>query len=111
LPYEPAPPPAENALTQARRLADAGRLDDALAECRGHLAEAGPSAEAYSLLGVIQQARGDGAAAADALRRALYLDPDHREALTHAMLLAAGRGDAGQAEALRERLARTGGEP
>ena len=98
-------------LARARGLADTGRLDDALAECRAHLGRAGPSADAYSLLGVIQQARGDRAAAADALRRALYLDPNHREALTHAMLLAAHGGDAGRAAALRERLTRSGGEP
>ncbi|HKB38540.1 MAG TPA: CheR family methyltransferase [Gemmataceae bacterium] len=106
-----AVPPVENTLARARLLADAGRLDDALAECRSHLGQTGPSADAYSLLGVIQQARGDREAATDAFRRALYLDPNHREALTHAMLLAAQRGDTGRAAALRERLARTGGEP
>jgi chemotaxis protein methyltransferase WspC len=94
-------------LARARTLADAGRLDDALAE----VARAGPSADAFSLLGVIQQARGDRAAAAAAFRKALYLDPGHREALTHAMLLSAEQGDAGRAAVLRERLARTGGEP
>jgi chemotaxis protein methyltransferase WspC len=100
-------------LPRARRLADAGRLDEALAECQSHLRAAGASAEAYSLLGVIQQARGDTGAAAAAFRKALYLAPDHREALTHAMLLAAQRGDVGQAAALRERLKRIdpGGEP
>jgi chemotaxis protein methyltransferase WspC len=95
---------AEPPLTRARSLADAGRLDEALAA----LPQAPPSADGYSLLGVIQQARGDRAAAAAAFRKALYLDPGHREALTHAMLLAAERGDAGQAAALRERLARIG---
>jgi chemotaxis protein methyltransferase WspC len=109
----PAPSPEEGPLARARRLADAGRLDEALAECQSHLRGAAASADAYSLLGVIQQARGDAGAAADAFRRALYLAPDHREALTHAMLLAAQRGDTAQATVLRERLRRTGpgGEP
>src|SRR5262249_42171234 len=107
----PAPAAPEEALARARRLADVGRLDEALAECRSHLGRAGPAADAYSLLGVIQHARGDPGEAADAFRRALYLDPDHREALTHAMLLAAARGDAGRAAELRQRLARAGGEP
>ena len=98
---------AEPPLALARRLADAGRLDDALAALR----QAPPSADAYSLLGVVQQARGDRAAAAEAFRKALYLAPDHAEALTHTMLLAAEGGDADRAAALRERLARTGGEP
>jgi chemotaxis protein methyltransferase WspC len=72
---------------------------------------AGTTADAFSLLGVIQQARGDRAAAVAAFRKALYLDPAHREALTHAMLLADQQGDARRAAVLRERLARTGGEP
>jgi chemotaxis protein methyltransferase WspC len=110
----PAPLPAEEGgLARARRLADAGRLDEALAECQSHLQRAGASADAYCLLGVIQQARGDTGAAAAAFRRVLYLARDHREALTHAMLLAAQRGDGAQASALRERLQRIdqGGEP
>jgi chemotaxis protein methyltransferase WspC len=102
----------EGVLARARRLADAGRLDEALAECQSHLKGAGPSADAYSLLGVLQQARGDVGAAAASFRKALYLAPDHREALTHAMLLSALRGDAVQASVLRERLRRidSGGE-
>jgi chemotaxis protein methyltransferase WspC len=94
-------------LARARTLADAGRLDDALTE----VARAGSTADAFSLLGVIQQARGDRAAAGAAFRKALYLDPAHREALTYAMLLADQLSDAGRAAVLRERLARTGGEP
>ena len=115
VPHSPFPIPhseEEGALARARRLADAGRLDEALAECQAHLRGAA-SADAFSLLGVIQQARGDAGAAAASFRKALYLAPDHREALTHAMLLAAQRGDAAQASALRERLRRVdpGGEP
>jgi chemotaxis protein methyltransferase WspC len=100
-------------LARARRLADGGRLDEALAACQTYVNGTGPSADAYSLLGVIQQARGDRDGAAASFRKALYLDPEHREALTHAMLLSAQRGDAGQAALLRGRLKRTdpGGEP
>jgi chemotaxis protein methyltransferase WspC len=103
--------PPEDLLARARFLADAGQLAEALAACRSYLEQAGPSADACSLLGVIQQARGERDAAADAFRRALYLDPNHREALTHAMLLAAERGDVNWADLLRERLARSGGAP
>jgi chemotaxis protein methyltransferase WspC len=106
----PAPPPADP-LTTARQLADAGRLADALAACQAHLDTAGPSADLFALIGVIRQSLGEIDSAAEAFRKALYLDPDHREALTHVMLLAVARGDAGRAAALRERLARSGGEP
>jgi chemotaxis protein methyltransferase WspC len=98
---------ADHALDRARRLADAGQLDDALSA----VAQAGSTADAFSLLGVIQQARGDRAAASTAFRKALYLDPAHREAITHAMLLADQQGDTARAAVLRERLARIGGEP
>jgi chemotaxis protein methyltransferase WspC len=90
-------------------LADAGRLDEALSACRAHLDDAGPGADAFSLLGVILQARGATAEAGDAFRKALYLAPGHREALTHAMLLAAERGDTSRAALLRSRL-ESGGE-
>ena len=100
------PMEADSSLADARRLADQGRLDDALAVCRTHLEQSGPSANAYSLLGVIHHARGDQADAGEAFRKALYLDPDHREALTHAMLLSSRRGDEARAAALRGRLER-----
>jgi chemotaxis protein methyltransferase WspC len=98
---------ADTPLDRARRLADAGRLEDALTEA----AQASPSADAFSLVGVIQQARGDLAAAVAAFRKALYLNPVHSEALTHAMLIADHQGNADRAAILRERLARSGGEP
>lgn len=99
----------EMSVNRARRLADVNQLDAALAECQ-RLVEAGPCADAFSLLGVIQQARGQSAAAGEAFRKALYLDPGHREALMHSALMAEGRGDTARAQALRERLARGGGD-
>ena len=92
-------------LQNARRLADQGRLDDALFVCR-QLVQIGPSADAFSLLGIIQQSLGASSEANDAFRKALYLDPDHREALTHAMLLSSQLGDETRTAALRERLSR-----
>jgi len=102
----PTMPPPETSLRCARDLADANRLEDALAECQRHLKQHGPSAEAYALLGLVQQARGELDAALEHFRKTLYLDPTHREALTHAMLLAAQRGDTARAVLMRERLAR-----
>ena len=42
----------------------------------------------------------------NAFRKALYLAPDHPDALSHLVVLAERRGDADQAAALRRRLAR-----
>jgi chemotaxis protein methyltransferase WspC len=101
------PAPTEDLLIGARRFADAGQLEEALQACHAHIRASGPSAEAYSLLGMIQQARGDTTATADAFRRSLYLDPDNRDALTYTMLHAARAGETSRAEELRDRLART----
>jgi chemotaxis protein methyltransferase WspC len=105
------PPP--DALTRARQLADAGQLDGALAACQAHLAGAGPSADLFSLQGVIHQARHERAEAAACFRKALYLDPAHAEALTHLIFLCEEDGDLAAAERLRRRLRRTaaGGGP
>ncbi|HEV3444491.1 MAG TPA: CheR family methyltransferase [Gemmataceae bacterium] len=99
----------EDDLARARRLADAGQIDDALSACTAHLDRAGPSASAYSLLGVLRQAHRDEDEARRCFEKALYLDPNHDEALTHLMLLHQQRGDAGRAAILRQRLAQTRG--
>jgi chemotaxis protein methyltransferase WspC len=105
--------PGPDLLARARRQADAGDLDAALASCRAHAAEAGASADLYSLMGVIHQAREEAGAAAGCFRKALYLEPGHREALTHLMLLHQHQGRTDAAALLRLRLERStaGGEP
>jgi chemotaxis protein methyltransferase WspC len=108
-----APPPAADPLAEARRLADGGRLTEALAACRAQLERAGPSAALYALLGAVHQGRREADEAVRCFRSALYLDPDHVEALAHLMLLSQERGDGAAAALLRRRLERVaaGGEP
>ncbi|MFO0805389.1 MAG: CheR family methyltransferase [Gemmataceae bacterium] len=97
-PRSPDPDP----LREGRRLADAGKLDAARAAC-----EAAPNTAArFSLLGVIHLAAGRGDEATDAFRKALYLNPDDPEALTHMAVLCEQRGEADQAACLRRRLAK-----
>ncbi len=100
-------------LARARQLADTGKLDEALAACTAHLAGAGPSADLYSLQGIIHQARQERAEAAECFRKALYLEPAHAEALTHLLFLCEEDGDSAAAARLRRRLRRTtaGGGP
>jgi chemotaxis protein methyltransferase WspC len=109
-PPEPMPTPAPDVAQpdpepDIRRLADAGRLDEARAACERALAAA-PSAGLHSLGGVIHLASGRPDEAAAAFRKALYLDPGHPEALDHMAALAEGRGDRPAAAAFRRRLAR-----
>jgi chemotaxis protein methyltransferase WspC len=104
------PPLSVDLLAQARKQADAGHIDDALTICRTHLRCGGPSPDLLSLMGVLHQARQEKAEAAQCFQPALYLEPAHRESLTHWMLLCQEQGDHRQAERLRRRLARGASE-
>lgn len=101
------PPRSANSdpLAAARELADAGKLDAAIAAYE-HAALTHTSADGFSLLGIIELARGRSEAASRAFRKALYLEPDHPEALSHMILLCEQRGESARADALRRRLAR-----
>nr|WP_236747814.1 tetratricopeptide repeat protein [Achromobacter xylosoxidans] len=81
-------------------------MRDALAQCRAHLERHGASADALYLLGLLQDADGDTRAAQAAYRKALYLDPAHREALLHLAALIAAEGDHEGARRLQARAAR-----
>jgi chemotaxis protein methyltransferase WspC len=87
----PRPTRAEP-LEMARRLADAGKLREAASLCEARLREDGTSAAAYYLLGLVREAGGE-PDAAQYYRKALYLEPNHREALLQMALLAHKQGD------------------
>ncbi|MBS7543468.1 methyltransferase domain-containing protein [Ancylobacter oerskovii] len=104
-----AVPPREAAgdsLGAIERAANEGRLGEARQAVRRHLDAFGPSAAAFYLLGLACDAEGAGEEAVEAYRKALYLAPDHREAMAHLALLLRQRGDAAGAKALGERLRR-----
>jgi chemotaxis protein methyltransferase WspC len=98
----PLPKPRPEPIAEGRRLADLGYLTEAQAVCEA----APPSAKAFSLLGVIHLAAGRIDAATECFRKALYLEPDHAEALEHMILICNQRGEAEQAAGLRRRLQR-----
>lgn len=109
----PVPPPAPtpqrpdgDPLELARQLADLGRLPEAREICETHLRDPARRAGAYFLLGVIRAAEGDGAGAEEALRRALYLEPRHYEAMVHLALLLERNGDSDGARRMRARAER-----
>ncbi|MTV55897.1 tetratricopeptide repeat protein, partial [Pseudoduganella buxea] len=107
----PVPPPVLTALApttdlaQARQLADQGHPVQAAAACRGVLAQQPDNAEAWFLLGLLSEAT-QPEQAEEHLRRCIYLQPDHYDALCHLALLAGQRGDAGAAGTLKARAAR-----
>ena len=104
-----APTPAKpvgSLLQQANVLADAGQRDAACAQYMAHLEVVPDSAQAYFMLGLLNEHANADAAAAAYLRRAIYLDPEHYEALCHLALLTERAGHAREAEVFRQRAAR-----
>ena len=106
-PFSAGPPGEEgDCLHRARKAADRGDLYEALELCQKEIHQHGPSAEAFFLLGVIQDAAGNQAEAFASLRKVVYLEPEHGEALLLLSLLAEKMGDQGTAEAYRQRAKR-----
>jgi chemotaxis protein methyltransferase WspC len=93
-------------LETACRLADAGRLAEAATACEAYLRIQGASAAGYYLLGLVRDAMDDQPKAADLYRKALYLEPDHTEALMHLALLSRKSGDVAAAKRLQLRAQR-----
>jgi len=93
-------------LDTAGEFANSGRLQEAAALCEAWMRENGPSAQAYFILGLIRGTEGDGTAAADCFHKALYLEPDHYEALVHLALLKEQQGDGAAALRLKLRTRR-----
>jgi chemotaxis protein methyltransferase WspC len=103
----PVPEPICIDLSQAQTLADQGRFDDAFDMCRQYLNSHRPSAQAFFLLGLIEDARQHPRDAEAYLRKAIYLEPRHYESLVHLALLLERQGDVAAARLLRQRAERT----
>ena len=101
-----APQPPADLLAEARRLADRGQLREAGEKCHAHLARVPEAAEAYFMLGMINELAGKMDLADDYWRRCIYLQPDHYEALCHLSLLAERNGNHTAAATLKARAAR-----
>ena len=95
-------------LRQARRLADQGRLQEARQLCEGHLRTQGPGAQVFYLLAMISSAMGQGDRKEHYLRQALFLEPEHADALTMLACAAQQSGDLAAAQRYRGRLSRAG---
>ena len=93
-------------LAEARLLADRGQLREAGEKCHAHLARVPEAAEAYFMLGIINELAGKMDLADDYWRRCIYLQPDHYEALCHLALLAERNGNSTAASTLKARAAR-----
>jgi chemotaxis protein methyltransferase WspC len=88
-------------LDEVRQIGDQGRVPEAIEACVDYLRRAPDSADGHFLLGVLHGAVGHRRASEAALRRAVYLDPQHAEALVHLALAHEAKGEAAVAARLR----------
>jgi chemotaxis protein methyltransferase WspC len=110
---QPEPVPAANTaaatehwMEKAHRLANQGKLVEALEYCEQNSRHQPASAETYHLIGLLHDAAGRMPEAAEHYRKALYLDPHHAEALAHLAVALQKRGDTQGAQRLLERANR-----
>ncbi len=103
----PAPKsPASTDLEEASRLANEGHLVEAASLCEQHVEDHGPSVQAFYLLALVRDAAGNQQQAESLLRKVIYLDPTHQEALTHLALMLESQGNTEGAGLLRQRAQR-----
>jgi len=101
-----APRPQED-LASAQLLADQGKLNEAASACEQWIKQAGASAAAYYLMGVIHDAAQRTQKAADCYRKALYLEPNHADAMAQLATLLQTQGDSAGAKLLQQRARRS----
>ena len=95
-----------NLLETSKTLANQGSLHEAAQLCNDYISQNPVSAEAYVLLGEVQQGMGNNEQAAQSFQKAIYLQPSCEEALTHLALLRENQGDVGSATLLWQRIRR-----
>lgn len=106
-PHSPPAAKTQPPLHEAEQLANQGKLAQAMEYCEKHVREHGPSAEAFSLMGLVHDAAGREQQAHQSYRRALYLEPTHHETLIHLAVLLEKQGDKAAAQVLYARAKRT----
>lgn len=98
-------------LAQIAALANAGSSAQARAACERYLRDHPPHAQVFYWLGLLSDAAGNSLEAQGFYRKALYLEPQHPEALAHLAMLLAAKGDVEGARRLQARAARVLKEP
>jgi chemotaxis protein methyltransferase WspC len=93
-------------LETAKILADQGNLSEAIQLCKDFIKQNKVNVEAYVLLGQIQQAMGNNQESLQSFQKAVYLQPTHKEALTHLALLQENQGNIANANLLWQRIQR-----
>lgn len=103
-----ADPDAATLLAQIAALANEGKSAEARAACEQYLRSHDPVAQVFYWLGLLSDVAGLSLEAQGYYRKALYLEPQHPEALMHLAALLQAQGDSVGARRLQERAARSG---
>lgn len=103
-----ANPDAATLLAQIAALANEGKSAEARAACEQYLRSHEPVAQVFYWLGLLSDVAGLSLEAQGFYRKALYLEPQHPEALMHLAALLQAQGDTAGARRLQERAARSG---
>jgi len=80
-------------LTSVERLANQGKYEEAIKLCQSYLKQMPDSSDAYYLLGLVMDLNGNPEQADVMLKKSIYLNPNHEQALLLASLLAGKRGE------------------
>jgi len=99
---------AASLLARIAELANEGRSDEARQACDSYLRQHEPVAQVFYWLGLLSDVAGNAQQAQGFYRKALYLEPQHPEALAQLAALLASQGDAAGARRLHDRAARSG---
>ncbi|AYG06571.1 chemotaxis protein CheR [Pseudomonas fluorescens] len=108
-PIKPAPVHSDAAdlLGQIATLANEGKSLEARAACELYLQSHPPAAQVFYWLGLLSDVAGSALEAQGYYRKALYLEPQHPQALMHLAALLESQGDTAGARRLQARAARS----
>ncbi|MEM6404010.1 MAG: tetratricopeptide repeat protein, partial [Cyanobacteria bacterium P01_D01_bin.116] len=95
-----------NLLGTVKALLNQGNLHQAVRLCNQYIQQNPLNVQAYILFSEIYQGMGNQEQAIESLKKAIYLQPDCLEALTHLALLKEHRGDVESANLLWQRIQR-----
>lgn len=104
---KPADDDAAALLARIANLANEGNTQEAREACQQYLRAHPPEAQVFYWLGLLSDVSGNVMEAQGFYRKALYLEPQHPEALAHLAMLLAAQGDTAGARRLQDRAARS----
>ncbi|MFJ3371344.1 CheR family methyltransferase [Pseudomonas sp. NPDC086251] len=107
LPVTPKTSDAATLLANIAALANEGKSAEARAACEGYLHSHEPVAQVFYWLGLLSDVAGSALEAQGFYRKALYLEPQHPDALMHLAALLQSQGDTVGARRLQARAARS----